>query len=139
MVAPYITFNGNCKEALSFYQTVFKSEIKATHLYGEYIPDGIEAPPDNLCDWIMHAEMEICGTNFSFADETQPVSCGSMIKLNAYVPNAKTAEEYFISMKDGGTVTLPPTETFYSNFHAAVIDKYGICWNFISEEHPPNQ
>lgn len=42
MVTPYITFNGNCREALMFYQNVFKSEIKMMQLYGEYIPEGID-------------------------------------------------------------------------------------------------
>jgi PhnB protein len=60
-----------------------------------------------------------------------------MLKLNATVPNAKIGQEYFISLQTGGSVTLPPTETFYSNFHAAVVDQYGVCWNIISEE-PPN-
>jgi PhnB protein len=136
MVTPYITFNGNCKEAMSFYQAIFNTEIKTSIPYGEYVPEGIETPPDNLSDWVMHAEMEICGTNFWFADETQPVSCGNMIKLTATVPSAKIGQKYFDLLKLDGNIKLPPTETYYSNFHTAVIDKYGICWNIVSQEKP---
>jgi PhnB protein len=136
MVTPYITFNGKCKEAMSFYQYVFKTEIKSSIPYGEYIPEDIESPPDNLCDWIMHAEMEICGTNFWFADETQTVSCGDMVKLTATVLTARIGQEYFDILKRDGKVKLPPTETYYSNFHTAVVDKYGVCWNIVSKEAP---
>jgi PhnB protein len=136
MVTPYITFNGNCKEAMSFYQTVFNAEIKTSIPYGEYVPEGIGTMPENLSDWVMHAEMEICGTNFWFADETQPVSCGNMIKLTATVPVAKIGQEYFDLLKLDGDIILPPTETYYSNFHTAVVDKYGVCWNIVSKEPP---
>jgi PhnB protein len=34
----------------------------------------------------------------------------------------------------GGKVTLPPTDTFYSTFHAAVKDKFGVDWNIVADE-----
>jgi PhnB protein len=136
MITPYIVYNGKCKEAMSFYQKVFNAEIKSSVPYGEYIPEGIETPPENLSDWVMHAEMDVCGTNFWFADETQSVSCGNMIKLTVTVSMAKTGQEYFDLLKVSGNITLPPTETYYSNFHAAVVDKYGVCWNIVSKETP---
>jgi PhnB protein len=121
---------------MSYYQKVFKTEIKSSIPYGEYVPEGIEVSQNNLSEWIMHAEMEICGTNFSFADETQLVSCGNMVKLTVGVLTAKQGQEYFDMLKLDGNVTLPPTETYYSNFHSAVIDKYGLCWNIVSKEAP---
>jgi PhnB protein len=33
-------------------------------------------------------------------------------------------------------VTLLPTETFYSVFHAAVTDKFSVSWNVVAEEAP---
>jgi PhnB protein len=134
MVTPYLNFNGNCKEAIAFYQSVFNADVKSTIPYGDYVPDGVVNPPENLSDWIMHAEMEINGTNFWFADETQPVSHGDMVKLTATVPTAKTGQAYFDKLKVDGIVTLSPTETYYSNFHASVVDKYGVCWSIVSEE-----
>jgi len=136
MVTPYIAFNGICKEALEFYQAVFTCEAPSIMPYGEYVPDGVVISHENLSEWVLHAEMQICGTKFWFADETQPVTSGNAVKLTATVPNAKTGQEYFDRLKENGAVTLPPTETFYSTFHAAVTDKYGVCWNIVSEESP---
>jgi PhnB protein len=117
---------------------VFKNKIKMMQPYGEYIPEGINTPPGNLNEWILHAEMEICDTNFWFADDVQSVTKGNMIKLTAIVPTAKEAKRIFEMLSDGGCVTLQPVEAFYSTFHAALTDKFGIDWNVVAEETPNN-
>lgn len=136
MVIPYITFNGNCKEALGFYQDVFQSEVTMSQSYGDYVPTGIDKPPENLSSWILHAEMQICGTTFWFADDVLPVTVGNSVRLTIAVPTAEIARRIFNKLNEGGTVTLPPTEAFYTTFHAAVNDKYGVCWNIVAEEEP---
>lgn len=136
MVIPFITFYGNCTEALSFYQNVFQSEVKTKHVYGEYIPADLESPPKDFCNWILHAEMQICGTNFWFADVTEAPKQGDTIKLTAFVPDCKVAQIYFDMLKENGSITLPPTETFYSTFHGAVTDQFGVSWNIVAEEAP---
>jgi PhnB protein len=112
MVSPYIVFKGNCKEALEFYERVFKSKVKLMQPYGEYVPQGINTPPENLNEWVLHAEMEICGTNFWFADDAQPITKGNMVRLTAIVPTAKEAKRIFEMLSDSGYVTLQPVETF---------------------------
>lgn len=138
MVIPYVVFKGNCKEALEFYEIVFKSKVKMTLPYGEYITEGINTPPTNLNEWILHAEMEICGTKFWFADDVQSVTKGNMIKLTTIVPTAKEAKCIFEMLSYGGCVTLQPVEAFYSTFHAALMDKFGVNWNIVAEEAPNN-
>ena len=136
MVHPYIVFHGKCSEALEFYQKVFGCEIKSTLPYGDYIPDGLSRVPADLKDWVLHAEMEICGTLFWFADEANPVQQGNMVKLVITVPTAKEARHIFDKLDQEGIVTLPPTETFYSAVHAAIIDRFGVEWNVVAEETP---
>lgn len=137
MVTPYITFAGNCSAALAFYQTAFNGEILMSQPYGAYVPQGVTVPPVNLKNWILHAEMNICDTVFWFADEiAEPVSKGNMIKLTAKVISAKEAQKIFDVLSVGAHITLPPTETFYSTFHAGLIDKYGVSWNIVAEEAP---
>jgi len=138
MVNPYITFSGECSRALEFYQTVFQTEVIGTpHLYGDYVPEGVTDLPDDLDRWILHAEMEICGTRFWFADEiAEPVTKGTMVKLTATVPNARDAQRIYDGLSEGAYITLPPTETFYSTFHGGLVDKFGVSWNIIAEEAP---
>ena len=136
MVSPYITLNGKCREAMELYQDVFDGEIKQVIPYGEYIPDGLENPPGDLSTWVLHAEMGISGCNFWFADETEQLSTGNMLKLAATVPDAVTGQECFDKLRIGGAINLPPTATHYSTFHAVVTDKYSVCWNIVADEIP---
>jgi PhnB protein len=84
----------------------------------------------------MHAEMVICGTNVWFADESMPQQKGDGIKLAVSLPTGKEAAAVFKALCANGEVTLPPTATFYSVFHAAVKDKFGVNWNVVAEEAP---
>lgn len=137
MVTPYITFPGSCRVALDFYSSVFDSAVSMSQPYDDYVPEGIDEPPTDLRDFILHAEMEICGTNFWFADEVAgPVTKGSMVKLTATVPTKAGAQKIFGRLNENAAITLPPTETFYCNFHAGLVDKFGVCWNIVSEEAP---
>lgn len=135
MVTPYITFSGNCSNALDFYRTAFSTEIEMSYPYGDYVPEGVAVVPPNLKDWVMHAEMQICGTVFWFADEvTEQVAKGSMVKLTVKVPTAKEAQRIFDALNVDARITLPPTETFYSTFHAGLTDRFGVSWNIVAEE-----
>lgn len=137
MVTPYIAFAGNCSAALELYQAAFSTTLKMSQTYGDYMPEGIATLPDDLSSWILHAEMEICGTPFWFADETmEPVTKGNMVKLTAQVPNAKEAQKIYDVLSKDAHITLPPTETFYSTFHAGLVDMFGVSWNITALEQP---
>jgi PhnB protein len=136
MITPYLTFNGNCKDAMEFYQSVFECEEPKVMPYGDYMPEGSKTPPELLRTWVMHGEMVVCGTNIWFADEAKPVINGDTIKLTATVKTGNEATTIFELLCKGGNVTLPPTQTFYSVFHAAVVDKFGVIWNIVAEESP---
>ena len=139
MITPYLVFNGDCKDALDFYRSVFACDEPKVLPYGDYMPEGTQTPPELLRTWVMHAEMVICGTNVWFADEATPLHKGDSIKLTATLPTGKDAAAIFDALSAGGEVTLPPTETFYSVFHAAVTDKFGVNWNVVAEEQPKRE
>lgn len=136
MITPYLVFNGNCNEALQFYQKVFQTDEPNVMPYGDYMPEGSKTPPELLRTWVMHAEMVICGTNVWFADDVATPKIGDHIRLTATVATGQEATAIFDALSEGGEVTLPPTETFYSVFHASVTDKFGVNWNVVAEEAP---
>ncbi|MCR1900144.1 VOC family protein [Irregularibacter muris] len=136
MVIPFITFNGECNKALEFYQNVFNSKVSMLQQYEEYIPEDIDTPPESLSSWILHAEMEICGTKFWFADDVSSVSKGNIVRLVITVSTAEEARKIFELLREEGHISLPPVETFYSTFHAALTDKFGVSWNIVAEESP---
>lgn len=136
MITPYLTFNGNCKEALAFYRSVFPCGEPSVLPYGDYMPEGSPTPPELLRGWVMHAEMTVCGTNVWFADSAQSPGNIGLITLSAIVPTGREALAIYDALCAGGTVTLPPTVTFYSVFHAVVRDRFGVPWQIVAEEAP---
>ena len=136
MFTPYLTFNGNCKEALAFYRSVFPCGEPSVLPYGDYMPEGSPTPPELLRSWVMHAEMTVCGTNVWFADSAQAPANSGLITLSAIVPTEGEARAIYDALCAGGTVTLPPTVTFYSVFHAVVRDRFGVPWQIVAEEAP---
>ena len=135
MLIPYIVFHGQCADAVTFYENVFEAKSENAYPYGDYVPEGT-TPPEGLRDWIMHAELDICGSRFWFADEAESVTTGNNVRLSLSVETKREAEQIFTRLSEGGHITLPPTETFYCNFHGAVTDRFGLCWNIVSQEPP---
>jgi len=137
MITPYLLFEGNCSEALAFYQQVFDCQPAMVMPYSDYDPEGAAAPPADLPGWVLHAEMSILGTNFWFADEVGEVPPGRKVRLTATVPTRDKAQTLFDRLKEGAEITLPPVVTFYSAFHAALTDRFGVMWDIVAEQAPP--
>lgn len=136
MIFPYLVFSGEAREAISFYEECFATKALSIIPYGEYIPEGAEGI-DGISNMIVHAEMEVFGNKIWFADEIcEIVKKGTNTKLVITVDTFEEADTIFCYLEKGGNVILPPTPTYYSTFHAYVIDKFGVCWNVVANESP---
>lgn len=131
MINVYLKFNGQTREVLDFYHDVFRTEKPRIMNYGDYVPEGSKVPAEELRDWVMHAELEIYGSTVLFADEVETLTLGDSIDLSLSLPNKAEGERIFQALQDGGAVIIPPVETFYSPFHAAARDRFGVTWHLI--------
>lgn len=134
MINLYLKFNGNTGGVLAFYREVFRAEEPTIMLYGDYVPEGSKVPPEILCDWVMHAELVICGSLVLFADDVTTLTFGNNIDISINLPNKEEGERIFLALREGGEVILPPMETFYSPFHAAARDRFGVTWHVIVDD-----
>jgi len=129
-ISPYISFSGNCEEAVTFYEKAFgvKAEImryKDAPKDNEY---QVQPGTENL---VMHAQFELYGEMIMFADmpPEYPVQIGNNIAVMAEFDNVETATKAFEALKEGGQVTMELQETFWSKCFGSLIDKFGIYWN----------
>lgn len=131
MITPYLLFNGNCNEAMEFYKKTLHGKNMTSMIYGDYeMADGSKLP-DEMRNYIMHGEMEICGVKFWFADEIEKIKLGNSINLVLHYANKQEAVDTYQSLLEDGNSLLKPTPQIYCAVQAAVEDRYGNHWHLI--------
>ena len=131
-VLVYLNFDGNCRDALEFYRSVFGGEYMMITTFGEG-PDDIGIA-DSDKDKIMHATLTI-GDGVIMASDTPsnfgpPLSVGNNFSLTYPTQSKEETDELFAKISEGGTVTMPVQEQFWGAYFGACTDKFGINWQF---------
>ena len=67
---PYISFDGNCAEALDYYAAVFGGKIFSKSTFGE-IPGGDQFP-EEAKNKIVNAQLELPGGMFLYGGDSAP-------------------------------------------------------------------
>lgn len=128
---PYLTFAGNCQEAMNFYKACLNGEIVSTQTFGE-----ANMPVDEpYKQKIIHAEFKAEGVVF-FASDGMPdfkAIPGNMVTLTINLDNLQEEERIFNALAAGGSVTMPLQKTFWGATFGQLIDRYGIQWMFNCE------
>lgn len=127
-VKPYLTFPGNCSQAVDFYVSALGAEVLFRQSYGESPMKGM-APDDK----IMHCTLKVGHTHVMACDNMgseNPLRIGNNIALAIGTSDVKVAEAMFEKMSDGGTVLMPMQETFWALRYGMLTDKFGITWMF---------
>lgn len=129
-ISPYLSFNGNCAEAVAFYEKAFnvKAEIMR---YKDAPPEDGYQLPEGTENLVMHAQFEIDGAMIMLCDlpPQTPVKVGENIAIMAEFDSADQAKAAFEALKDGGEVSMEIQETFWSKCFGSLTDKFGISWN----------
>lgn len=123
----YLTFNGNCREAMLFYQKCLGGEVSF-----QTIGDTKSAAhlPEKTHRYILHAVLR--KEHFQLAG-TDIVSDDGLIKGNAVsillqCNSDKELRTYFKLLSAGGKTELKISKTDEGNLSANLCDKYGVHW-----------
>lgn len=125
---PYVFFNGNCREAMTFYQSCLGGELNI-QIVGE-TPAAGQMPPA-MHDRVMHSVLANDGFALMASDMTGPegVKNGNAISLTFIGSSKAELEPTFAKLSAGGTVSTPLTEEYFGTF-GDLTDKFGIRWMF---------
>jgi PhnB protein len=134
---PYLTFGGNCEEALSFYEQVLgaKREMMLKFKDAPPMPEsaagegcaGGQLPP-GMEDKIMHAAIVVDGCMLMASDAVTPYDGMKNVSVTLSFPTTARATEVFTAFSEGGKVEMPMGETFWVESFGAVIDRFGTSW-----------
>lgn len=126
----YINFNGNCREAVEFYSSVFGTEKPKIMTFGDVPPNPEFPQRDEIKDLVMHTQLQICGSTIMFSDVPPDVTLntGNNISLVINCNSMEEIKSLFQKLKEGGEVEMDLQETFWSKCYGNLKDKYGIWW-----------
>ncbi|PIC87294.1 hypothetical protein CSV72_04800 [Sporosarcina sp. P20a] len=126
----YLTFNGNCREAVEFYTEVFETEKPNIMTFGDQSPNPEYPLPEEAKNLIMHTRLAIEGSTVMFSDTFpgSPFTLGNNISLAYQCAEAKKLQKIYGKLKEGGTVGMELQETFWANLYGSVTDKFGVIW-----------
>src|SRR6185503_17981974 len=122
----YVTFAGNCEEALNFYKEALDGEI----IQVSHMGDGQMEVPEILKDKVMHARLQIGESVLYMSDTFDPASVkqGNNVSLSLEIEDTTQLEKLFSSLSAGGTVKMPLEDTFWGARFGMFTDKFGIHW-----------
>lgn len=128
-VNPYINFNGNCREAMSFYKECIGGELTLQAIkdtpFAAQCPAGTE-------NQIMHSTL-INGEFVIMASDMigpEGFHQGNNLSLCVNCTSEEEIHAYFEKLSQGGSIIDPLKEQFWGAKFGVLNDKFGIRWLF---------
>ena len=132
-LAPYIHFDGQCKEAFEFYETVLGGKIGLLMTYAESpVPTHV---PDGAKDRVMHLAFQVDGMAIMASDAPPGMFDGQTgFSISLHPTSAAAAERIYAALAEGGSVRMPLQETFWAERFGMLTDQFGIPWSIDCEK-----
>jgi PhnB protein len=124
---PYLKFDGNCREAMTFYQKCLGGELSLQAI--EETPMAGQMPAEAQKK-ILHATLTNGGVVLMASDMVGPEGLvqGSTIFLSLDCSSDEEIKTFFPKLSAGGQVTYPLKTEFWGATFGQIIDKYGLTW-----------
>ncbi len=139
-VNPYLTFNGNCEEAFSFYKDVFGKEFQFIGRFKDMPSQDGKELADNMKEKIMHVSLPISEETILMASDANPemgrVIEGNNFSLSVGTKSKEEADKIFAGLSTGGKVILPMADTFWGAYFGMLTDRFNIGW-MVNYDHTP--
>ena len=132
---PYLNFNGDAQQALELYQRVFRAELSALMRWSEMPGEA----PAAIADRIMYARLELGGGAIELSDvaPTSEVEVGSGCFVAVHCTDPEQLDRWVAALADaGGSVEMPPADSFWDARYARVRDRFGVLWSFNCPHQP---
>jgi PhnB protein len=125
-IAPYLNFNGNCGEAMKFYQSVLGGKLEM-QTFGD--SPGKEHVSADMHNKVIHARLSFGEWGIMASDDPTPhfkPPAGTHVTLT--FGSADDAKRVFDAFVAGGNATMPFGKTFWSPGFGMLVDRFGTPW-----------
>jgi len=133
---PYLAFNGNCAEAMRFYERVLGLGAKL-----EMMMNGADSPmaaqiPKEHAHRILHARLRFDDGSYIYAGDApvhMPYEGIKGVTITMSYASTAEGETVFRSLSEGGNVIMPFQPVFWAKSAGMLTDRFGASWNVNGE------
>jgi PhnB protein len=124
---PYLTFGGNTRQAMEFYQQVFGGtlDIQTFGDFGAPVSDGYK-------EKVMHAVVSADGVTIMASDAQEgsaPVVGDNVsLSLSGDAEDHDRLTKVFTELADGGSTSMPLGEAPWGATFGTCTDRFGMHW-----------
>jgi PhnB protein len=125
---PYLTFAGNCAEAMRTYEKILGGKLTLMKM-GDSPMAAPNAPPEAR-ERIMHARLELDGRSLMASDTMPDMTYDGMhgVSISLAFADVAQAKKVFDALADGGKVIMPLQKTFWVESFGMLVDRFGTHW-----------
>lgn len=124
----YLTFNGNCREAMNFYQKCLGGELFLQPISTSPMA---EMMPPQMKESILHATLtsgDVIIMGSDMVGENGLIRGNAMSMMLNCNSETEIRETYDKLTSDGGDATHPLEDTFWGALFGGLTDKFGNRW-----------
>ena len=124
-IGPYLAFDGNCREAMTFYQQCLGGELSVQSFGDVGMAEG-----KGTEDRVMHARL-VNGSAVLMASDTMPGHAhveGTNVSLSLQCDSEDEVGRLYSALSAGGKATMEPQDTFWGARFGMLTDRFGMHW-----------
>ena len=126
-IISYLSFNGNCFDAMKFYQKCLGGELRI-QLVGE-TPEAFTLP-NAFHAQVLQAELRNGSIEMVATDLVgdEGLQSGNRVSMMMVCKTKKEFNTYFKKLATGGTIIQPAKKNFWGVWFGSLQDRYGNNW-----------
>jgi len=124
---PYLQFQGDCEEALHFYQDILNGRVEIASRYDNPAMNAPEADKNKILHASFHFGKHIMFASDTLAKKTNEAMV-SNVAISLGLQDEGRAKEIFDALSNGGKINVPFKKQFWGDWHGNFTDRFGIRW-----------
>src|SRR3954464_5037467 len=122
---PYLSFRGEARDAMNFYQSVFGGELNVM-TFGDMGGMGV---PESEPDQALHSSLDAGSVQLMGPDVPSHMEGDfSNGRISLSGDDADTLRGWFDGLAAGGTVNVPLEKAPWGDWFGDVSDRFGVSW-----------
>jgi len=126
---PYLSFDGNAREALDYYCATLGATLTSSMTYGE-MPGDFDWVNDGNKHRLANGQITLGDQSILASDGPgfEPHKGFEGVTLQTSFDNVDEAKAFFDKLAADGTVRMPFEPTFWAKGFGMLTDKFGVSW-----------